>query len=165
MAKTYYIFVVAAGKSCGRLLRLNWKGTNNKCSVSTTMNTQNKGRFRGCRIRDKVQVIRSQNQHYPPTPNPTFSSRSHQVCHVSEPIVKIDNRIYELLSIFTKRLTRLEDYVYNTSERSTRDQHQENNLPSAEALWNQFQQGKARAFREEINVSRNQTRIPIKNRT
>jgi hypothetical protein len=99
------------------------------------MNTQNKWRLRGHRIRDRVQEIRSHNPRHSPVPNPTNYPRSHHVRPVSEPIVHIDNRIYELLSIFTDRLTRLEHYVYNTSERLRRNQYREDNLPGAETLW------------------------------
>lgn len=128
------------------------------------MNAPNKWSPKGRRIRDKAQGTRNHNQDSSPIPNSTQSSRSHQVCPVSEPIVKLDNRIYELLSIFTDRLTRLENYVYNTSERLKRDQIREDNLPGAETLWRLIQQGKAGEFREESSVSRDQIRTPTKNR-
>ena len=54
---------------------------------------------------------------------------TYPVCLVPELIVKIDNRIYELLS--TDRLTRLKHYVYNTSERLKREKYREEILPSA----------------------------------
>ena len=128
------------------------------------MNTQNKHRSSGRRIRDKAQATRCPNQYRPPTPNPTFTSRIYPVCSVPEPTVKIDNRIYELLSIFTDRLTRLEHYVYNTSERLKRDQYREKDLPSAETLWEQIQKGKAREFREEVSTPSEPIRVRPKNR-
>jgi hypothetical protein len=128
------------------------------------MNTRNKWSPRGRRIRDKAQGTRKHNQDSSPIPNPTIFPRSHQVCSVSEPIVKLDNQIYELLSIFTNRLTRLENYVYNTSERLTRDQIREDNLPGAETLWRLIQQGKAGEFRKGSNVYVDPTRTPTKNR-
>jgi hypothetical protein len=122
------------------------------------MNTQNKWRLRGHRTRDKAQVIRSDNQRRLPVTSPTLYPKPHHVCPVSEPIVRFDNRIYELLSIFTDRLTRLENYVYNVSDRLKRNQYREDNLPGAETLWRQIQLGKAGEFREGSSVSRNQTR-------
>ena len=44
------------------------------------------------------------------------------------------------------------------------NQYREDNLPGAETLWRQIQLGKAGEFREGSNVSRDQTRIPTKNR-
>jgi hypothetical protein len=128
------------------------------------MNTQHRWRLRGRRIKDKVQVRWSHNPRQVPVPNPTNYPRSHPTCPVSEPIVQIDNRIYELLSIFTDRLTRLEHYVYDTSERLKRDQYREDNLPGAETLWRQIQLGKIREFREGLSVPKDQPRIPGRNR-
>ena len=123
------------------------------------MNTQNKWRLRGHKTRDNVQVIRSHNQRQLPATRPTFYPKPHHVCPVSEPIVRFDNQIYELLSIFTNRLIRLQNYVYNMSNKLKRNQYREDNLPGAETLWTQIQLGKAREFREESSVSRNQTRM------
>lgn len=122
------------------------------------MNTQNKWRLRGHRTRDKVQVTRSHTQRHSPVTSPTLYPKSHPICPVSEPVVRFDNRIYELLSTLTDRLIRLENYVYSVSDRVKKDQYREDNLPGAETLWRQIQLGKAGEFREERSVPRNQTR-------
>ena len=128
------------------------------------MNTQNKWRFRGHRIRDKVQVVRYPNQHRLPILNPNHTPRSHLVCRVSEPIASIDDRIHELLNIFIDRLTRLEHYVYNTSERLKREKYGEEHLPSSEGLWDLTEQEKVREFREEVSTSSEPIRVRPKNR-
>ena len=128
------------------------------------MNIHNKWRFRSRRIKDKVQVIGNQNQHYPPIPNPTFPLRPYNICLVQEPLVRIDRQIYELLSVVTNRLIRLEYSLSKTLERLERDQYREDNLPGAETLWRQIQLGKAGEFRERESVSRDPTRVPFKNR-
>jgi hypothetical protein len=128
------------------------------------MNTTNKWRSRGRSNRDKVRVCKSQDQYDPPVSNSTLPPRPYKVCPLQEPIVRVDNRIYELLSIFTDRLTRLEHYVYNTSERLTRDKYREDNLPGAEALWSQIQQGKTKEVREDISVPSDPIRVRPKNR-
>ncbi len=128
------------------------------------MNTQNKHRSSGRRIREKAHVARCQNQQRSPLPSPTFTPRSYPVCQVSEPVVKIDNRIYELLSIFTDRLTRLEHYVYRTSERLKSEKIGEKLLPSAEELWSLIQKGETREFREEASTSSEPIRVRPRNR-
>jgi hypothetical protein len=128
------------------------------------MNTLNKWRFRGHKNNDKIRVIRSQNQHNPPTPTPTLPLRSYKICLVPKHILSIDNRTYELLNTFIDRLTKLEHYVYNTSDRLKKYQYRKNNLPNAETLWRQIHHGKVREFREGSSVSRNQTRIRTKSR-
>ena len=128
------------------------------------MNTQNKWRLRGHRTRDKAQVIRNHNQRHSPVASPTFYPKSHPVCPVSEPIERFDNRIYELLSIFTDQLTRLENYIYNVSDRVKRNQYREDNLPGAETLWRQIQLGEEREFREGKSTYVDPTRTSTKNR-
>ena len=87
------------------------------------MNMQNKWRLRSRRTRDKAQVIGGQNRQYPPISNFTLPPRPYNICRVQEPIVRIDNRIYEFLSVVTNRLIRLENNLRNTLERLERDQY------------------------------------------
>ena len=163
-SKSYYIFGVVDGEGCGRLLRLKWRDTNNKWSVSSIMNTHNKWRSRGHSNRDKVWVTRTQDQDYPPISNSTIPLTPYKKFPVQEPIVRVDNQIYELLSIFIDRLTRLEHYVYNTLERLQIGKYKEYNLPSAKSLWSQIQQRKASEFRKESSVSSDPIRVRPKNR-
>jgi hypothetical protein len=128
------------------------------------MNTLNNWRFRSRRDRDKIRGIRNQTQQYPPIPNSAFPFRPYKDCLASKPFTTIDHRIYKFLNTFNNRLTRLEHYIYNTLERLQRDQYRENNLPGAETLWRQIQQGKVKEFREGSSVSRDQIRTPTKNR-
>lgn len=122
------------------------------------MNTQNNWKIRGRRNRDKG--------HIPiPIPIPTLPPRPYVSHPMTKFIVKVDNKIYELLSISTYILTRLEHQVYDTSERLKSDIYRKNILPSAEELLSEIQQGKAENFREEsTRDSFDQIRVPAKNR-
>lgn len=97
-------------------------------SKLTTMSLQNKWRLRGRRNTKKACVHGSQFQQHILIPNPILPPKPYRICPVSEHIIRIDTRIYELLTIFTDRLTRLQYYVCNMSERLKRDRYQRNNL-------------------------------------
>ena len=129
------------------------------------MNTRNNWRIRRRRNRDKSFVNGSQThrQSHIPIPIPTIPPRPYIIRPVTEPIVKVDNKIYELLSIFTNRLTRLGHYVYDKLERLKRDKYRKNTFPSAKELLSGIQQGKAEKCREKsTRDSYDQIGVPTK---
>lgn len=115
------------------------------------MNIQNKWRNKGRRNRGKGSGVKSQSYQRPhlPTPNPTLPSRSSTSRHVTEPLERLDNRTNELLEIITTRLTRLEHYVYDTSERLKRDKYRKENPPSISELWSELQRRTSEVVRRE----------------
>ena len=103
-------------------------------SKFVTMNVLNSRRFRG--RRNRYKSCGSQSQHYLhiPIPNPTLLPRPYRIHLVPEPIVRINTRIHELLTIFIDELITQEHYIYDMSKRSKRGQYRGNKLPIANKL-------------------------------